>query len=153
MAFRKEMFQKHGGFRTDLDRVGSNLISGGDTEFGSRLLAAGEKLRYVPSALLYHPVAPNRMQKAYFLRWHFDGGRGAIRQFGIDSNVRYCVWGIPLYLLRRLSVWTFRWMVSLRASPRFECKLKVWSLCGQIAECYRRSLSVNRQESLGRASV
>ena len=68
MAFRKEMFQKYGGFRTDLDRVGGNLMSGGDTEFGLRLLTAGEKLRYEPAALLHHPVTPDRMQKKYFLR-------------------------------------------------------------------------------------
>jgi glycosyltransferase involved in cell wall biosynthesis len=151
MAFRKEMFRKYGAFRTDLDRVGSNLVSGGDTEFGCRLLAAGEQLRYEPSALVYHPVTPDRMLKDYFLRWHFDGGRGTIRQFGIDPNTRYCVWGIPLYLFRRLGVWTLRWMLTVGASPRFECKLKVWTLYGQMVECHRRSLSPNRQESLGSA--
>src|SRR4051794_20343519 len=40
MAFRKEMFEKHGGFRTDLDRCGAGMLSNGDTEFGHRLLNA-----------------------------------------------------------------------------------------------------------------
>ena len=40
MAFRKEMFEKYGGFRTDLGRCGDSLIGNEDTEFGRRLMAA-----------------------------------------------------------------------------------------------------------------
>ena len=42
MAFRKEMFEKHGGFRTDLGPRPGSQIRGEDTEFGRRLLDAGE---------------------------------------------------------------------------------------------------------------
>ncbi len=145
MAFRKEMFEKYGGFRTDLDRVGSNLMSGGDTEFGSRLLAGGERLRYEPSALVHHPVTKDRMQKRYFLRWHFDNGRGAIRQFGVPPETKYYLSGIPLYLFRRLAVWTLRWLATVDSNRRFECKLRVWGNGGRIAECYRRPIAANRQ--------
>jgi len=132
-----------GGFRTDLDRVGNNLMSGGDTEFGSRLLKAGERLRYEPSAVVYHPVTKDRMQKRYFLRWRFDKGRGNIRQYGVKSNTKNYFYGIPLYLFRGVSVWTLRWMVAVDPSSRFESKLKVWGISGQIAECYRQSLDAN----------
>ena len=54
MAFQKKVFEKHGGFRLDLGpRPGSELRNE-DTEFGRRLLAAGERLRYEPSATVYH---------------------------------------------------------------------------------------------------
>jgi glycosyltransferase involved in cell wall biosynthesis len=72
MAFRKEMFEKYGGFRTDLGPRPGGEIRNEDTEFGSRLLAAGERLRYQASAIVYHPVAENRMQKDYFLTWWYD---------------------------------------------------------------------------------
>ena len=57
MAFRKEVFEKYGGFRTDLGRSGNNLISNEDTEFGRRLFSAGLRLRYEPGQL---PITRSR---------------------------------------------------------------------------------------------
>ena len=48
MAFRREVFEKYGGFRVDLGRSGSNLQGREDVEFANRLLARGERLRYEP---------------------------------------------------------------------------------------------------------
>ncbi len=75
MAFRKKMFSKHGDFRTDLGPRPGSEIRNEDTEFGLRLLAAGEKLRYEPSAVVYHAVPKTRLQKRYFLKWWFDKAR------------------------------------------------------------------------------
>ena len=75
MAFQKKMFEKHGGFRLDLGpRPGSELRNE-DTEFGRRLLAAGERLRYEPSAKVYHRVPEERLTTGYFLKFCFDHGR------------------------------------------------------------------------------
>src|SRR5712664_1316562 len=48
MAFRKAVFEKYGGFRSDLGpRAGSqDPQKSEDAEFGRRLLLAGERLRY-----------------------------------------------------------------------------------------------------------
>ena len=138
MAFRKEMFEKHGGFRTDLGPRPGSEIRNEDTEFGARLLAKGERIRYEPSAVVYHAVSEDRVQKKYYLDWWFDKGRADIRQFGIPRNA-WCVLGIPLYLFRRFAVWTLRWMVSLDPARRFHSKLAVWAKAGEIVECYRRS--------------
>jgi glucosyl-dolichyl phosphate glucuronosyltransferase len=138
MAFRKEMFEKHGSFRTDLGPRPGSEIRNEDTEFGARLLAEGERIRYEPSAVVYHAVSEDRVQKKYYLDWWFDKGRADIRQFGISPNA-WCVFGIPLYLFRRLSVWTLRWMVTLNLPRRFHSKLAVWTKAGEIVECYRRS--------------
>jgi glycosyltransferase involved in cell wall biosynthesis len=140
MAFRKEVFSKHGYFRTDLGpQPGSgNPQKSEDSEFGQRLLAAGERLRYEPSAVVYHGIPPNRIQKKYFLDWWFDKERSDIRAFGISGNTRWFVVGVPFYLFRRLLRWTVQWMISVKPSQRFACKLKVWSLAGAILECYRR---------------
>jgi glycosyltransferase involved in cell wall biosynthesis len=139
MAFRKEVFSKHSNFRTDLGpQPGSgNPQKSEDSEFGQRLLAAGERLRYEPSAVVYHGIPPNRIKKKYFLDWWFDKERSDIRAFGIPVDTRWFVAGVPLYLFRRLLRWTFQWMISVRPSQRFSCKLKVWSVAGTILECYR----------------
>jgi glycosyltransferase involved in cell wall biosynthesis len=137
MAFRREIFEKYGGFRTDLGPRPGSEIRNEDTEFGSRLLAQGERVRYEPSAVVYHAVSENRVQKKYYLDWWFDKGRADIRQLGIPSNA-WCVLGIPIYLLRRVAVWTLRWMVTLDSPRRFHSKLAVWGKTGEIVECYRR---------------
>ena len=138
MAFRREMFEKHGVFRTDLGPRPGSEIRNEDTEFGARLLAEGERIRYEPSAVVYHAVSEERVQKKYYLDWWFDKGRADIRQFGISRNA-WSVLGIPLYLFRRLVVRTLRWMVTLDSARRFHSKLAVWGKAGEIAECYRRS--------------
>jgi glycosyltransferase involved in cell wall biosynthesis len=139
MAFQRRMFEKYNGFRTDLGPRPGSEIRNEDTEFGQRLLNAGERLRYEPSAVVYHSVAPNRLQKKYFLAWWFDKARADIREFGIPADTKWFIAGIPLFLFRRLAVWTLRWMVALRASKRFSCKLKVWGRVGEIKECYSLS--------------
>lgn len=144
MAFQRKAFEKYGGFRTDLGPQPGSEIRSEDSEFGHRLLAAGEQLRYEPSAIVYHSVPQNRIQKPYFLAWRFDKGRAKIRQFGIPTETRWLVAGIPLYLFRRFAVWTVRWMIAIEPSRRFSNKLKTWSVAGQILECYRRSTLARR---------
>jgi glucosyl-dolichyl phosphate glucuronosyltransferase len=139
MAFRREMFDKYGLFRTDLGPRPGSEIRSEDTEFGSRLLAAGERLRYEPSALVYHAVPPNRLRKEYFLAWWFDKARADIREFGVPPETEWYVAGIPLYLFRRVVVWTLRWLVTFESSRRFSCKLIAWGRAGEIVECYRQS--------------
>jgi glycosyltransferase involved in cell wall biosynthesis len=136
MAFRKEVFEKHGGFRTDLGPRPGSEIRNEDTEFGSRLLTAGEPLRYEPSAVVYHLVPESRVQRKYFLDWWFDKGRADVIQFGIPPG-SWCVAGIPLYLFRRIAVWSVRWIVEVSPRPRFEYKLKVWGKVGEVLESYR----------------
>ena len=137
MAYRKSIVEKYGGFRVDLGpRAGSlNVQKSEDSEFGTRLLEAGERLRYEPSAVLYHAVPQNRIQKSYFLRWWFDKARSDIRGFGIEPNTHWFIGGIPLYLFRRLIVWTIRWSLTFKPSTRFGSKIKVWGIAGMILEC------------------
>ena len=144
MAFQKKMFEKYGGFRTDLDRCGGGMLSNGDTEFGRRLLMGGERLRYEPSAVVNHPVTADRAQKRYVLAWEFGKGRADIRELGVAPGTKWFAYGIPLYMLRRLTVWTLRWMVMIKPSRRFSCKRRVWYLAGAIVECYERSRHANK---------
>jgi glycosyltransferase involved in cell wall biosynthesis len=137
MAFHKAMFLKYGGFRTDLGPQPGSEIRNEDAEFGSRLLAGSERFWYEPSAVVYHSIPPSRMQKAYFQTWWFDKARADVRQDGISKDARWYVAGIPIYLFRRLAVWTLKWIFSVKPRSRFSCKLSVWRVMGAIAECYR----------------
>ncbi|PYU17266.1 MAG: hypothetical protein DMG37_00420 [Acidobacteria bacterium] len=139
MAFRREMFEKYGNFRIDLGpRPGSELRNE-DTEFGERLLAAGERLRYEPSAIVFHPVTETRLKKEYFLAWWLNKGEANIRQFGARPCTRYRIAGIPLYLLRRFAKWTLKWIISSDPAERFSNKLSAWENLGEIRECYREA--------------
>jgi glycosyltransferase involved in cell wall biosynthesis len=139
MAFHRSMFEKYGGFRVDLGpgTADGNPQKSEDSEFGHRLIGAGERLRFEPLAVVYHAVPPSRLEKSYFLDWWFDKSRADIRIFGIPADVRWAVAGIPLYKVRRLVIWTLRWLLALERRRRFGAKLRVWSLAAEIVECYR----------------
>jgi glycosyltransferase involved in cell wall biosynthesis len=130
MAFRKKMFEKYGGFRTDLGPSTNCEIlrPSEDTEFGRRLLAGGERLWYEPSAIVYHPVSEKRIQKKYFLDWWFDYGRADARLFEIPR----------LHLLGSLLAWMLRWMRAREPRQRFHHKLVVWEKVGRVIELYRQ---------------
>lgn len=139
MAFRKEVFDRYGLFRADLGRTGHNLLGNEDIEFGRRLLAAGQRLRYEPAAVTYHPVSETRVRREYFLGWWFNKGRSDVIEFGIDPNVKH-LFGIPLGLFRPAAVELVRWAIAIEPSRRFVSKLKVWTYAGLAFESRRQLL-------------
>jgi glycosyltransferase involved in cell wall biosynthesis len=145
MAFRKEMFEKYGGFRTDLGPQPGSEIRGEDSEFGARLLSAGERLLYEPSAVVYHPVADNRIQKKYFLTWWFDKGRANIRQSGVGSEANLHFPEISLHRVSRLVIAGLRWILTFERRARFSRKIDAWEQFGELSECYRQSLSARQR--------
>ncbi len=146
MAFRKEAFTRYGGFRTDLGRTGEKLLSNEDIEFGRRLLIAGQRLRYEPSALTYHPVEEVRVRKEYFLAWWFNKGRSDVLETGFESDNSKCLLGIPLRLFRDVLVEAARWLVTLKPSERFVCKLKIWAYAGQAFESYNHMVDDRQKQ-------
>lgn len=143
MAFRKAIFEKYGAFRTDLGPgLGPETPRPNeDTELGRRLIAAGERLRYEPKAVVYHPVLPGRIRKEYFLSWWFDHGRASI----VERGDRPAMHGIPwdyLSLFHRVMAIL---MLSLRGifaggkRERFHCKCLIWEQTGMMVELFRRS--------------
>jgi len=137
MAFRKEVFERVGGFRTDLGRVGNNLLSNEDTEFGRRIFAAGMRIRWVRSAITYHQIDERRINRRYFLRWWFHKGASDIREYGY-LNRSAKLFGVPLRLFRDASIEAIRWVISTSPAQRFICLLKIWTYAGEAYECYRQ---------------
>jgi glycosyltransferase involved in cell wall biosynthesis len=146
MAFRKQMFEKYGGFRIDLSRCAGNTMSNEDTEFGRRLMKAGERLRYEPSAVVRHPVPVDRVTKKYFLAFWFDYGRAFVREWGPKPTVL----GIPRPYLNILKLGTVvmaqkvgQWVLSFNPQRRFYHKCRVWMIAGQIREYYRYARGID----------
>src|SRR5437588_8068533 len=73
-AVRRSDFERLGGFRLGLDRIGGSLVSNGDTEFFRRLRAAGGRMRYEPAASVQHCVPADRITVDYFIKRHYAQG-------------------------------------------------------------------------------
>lgn len=139
MAFRKSAFEKYGLFRVDLGPSPNSEIRNEDSEFARRLFAAGEHIYYQPYAVVYHPVAEERLTKRYFLTWWFDKGRSQIRESGVPADGKWMIRGIPLYLVRRWLRWFVDWLLKIEERERFDSKLKVWFNAGLIVECSKQA--------------
>jgi glucosyl-dolichyl phosphate glucuronosyltransferase len=136
MAYRKDAFERYGGFRVDLGRSGNNLQCREDIEFANRLLAAGERLWYEPRAVVRAIVPESRMEKSYALRWWYWYGRSEVADLG-PPETRWRIRGVPLFLIRRLARWTLQWLISLGASRRFAAQRTVWYLFGIAMGCHK----------------
>ena len=153
MAFPRRAFEQYGGFRVDLGPSPHNEIRNEDSEFARRLLRAGERLCYVPAAVVYHPVTEDRLTKRYFLAWWFDKGRSEIRESGIPPGAGWMIRGIPLGMVRKFVRWAIQWSITINPQRRFECKLKAWFNAGAITEChssFRSSSAVSGAAVAGR---
>jgi glucosyl-dolichyl phosphate glucuronosyltransferase len=73
-AVRRTDFDRVGGFRPGLDRIGRSLVSNGDTDFFRRLRATGARLRYEPGADVIHVVPASRLTVRFFARRHWAQG-------------------------------------------------------------------------------
>jgi glycosyltransferase involved in cell wall biosynthesis len=152
MAFRREIFNKYGAFRTDLGRAGTSMISNEDTEFGRRLLGAGEPLRYEPSAITYHPVDEARLRREYFLTWWFNKGRSDIRETsGERSGVRFL--GVPPRLIGSIASQLVQWTVAADASQRFSRQVDLWNCAGQALEFHSQWRAAKRDGLKGHANL
>jgi glycosyltransferase involved in cell wall biosynthesis len=136
MAFRKDVFKKHGVFRTDLGPTGRRLMRGEDTEFCQRIIDSGENIVYVPDAIVYHPVDEKRLQKRYFQSWYYEYGRMIVRRDPpATETVRW--FGVPRYILRELAGAALTWATAFEPKKRFFHKLECYQRFGQIAELRR----------------
>jgi glycosyltransferase involved in cell wall biosynthesis len=150
MAFHKDMFAKYGDFRPDLGPQPGSEIRCEDNEFGLRLHAAGERVGYDPSAIVYHPIHESRLTKEYFLAWWYDFGKGSVREMGGQLPP---IEGYPASRFPRVwfVIWlmesTLRWMLSRSPAKRFYHKVAVWEKAGALIESYRRPLPVVRVDT------
>jgi hypothetical protein len=91
---------------------------------------------YAPEAIVYHPVAAERLKKSYFRAWYFQAGRASFRIEGAPQEARR-YWGIPRFLFRQCASNAVRWWLSAAANKRFYYELQTRRVAGMIAEARR----------------
>jgi glycosyltransferase involved in cell wall biosynthesis len=82
LALRRDALDRIGGFSTLYPRCQ-------DHELQMRLWRAGEHIVYVPEVVVYSPIDPERLTKAYHRRWHSAHGwwmGGLQLEESIDGN-------------------------------------------------------------------
>ena len=85
-GFLRETFELFGAFREDLGVVGSNPMSGEDTELYARIIARGGVMGFVPRARVHHLIGPERMTRRYLRRKSFAFGFGSAIAGGRTHN-------------------------------------------------------------------
>jgi len=86
VGFTRECFQRFGLFREDLGVVGSNPMSGEDTELFDRIISGGGRIGIAPRAVVHHLIGRERMTRAYFRRKSFAFGVGSAFAGGRSHN-------------------------------------------------------------------
>ena len=129
-AWRREVFERHGGFRSELGPAGAASPLGEDTELGLRMIARGEEVRFAPAARIRHPVAKERLTRRYFLDWYYDSGRFEPYRPGRPEAA--LIGGVPRYLYRELLTVAVKWLTALSPKRRFFYKLRTWQTTGSI---------------------
>ena len=94
MAFRKEVFNVAGKFKTEVGRYGKRLLGSEETELCLRLkkVKPDVKIIYDPSAIVYHRVPENRIKLSYALRRaYYEGYSKAIlsKEYAIKTEMKY----------------------------------------------------------------
>ena len=101
MAVRASVVQRVGGFRTDLGKLEGTLRTGEDHEFYLRLVHAGHRGTYEPSAVVRHRVGSERLVRSYFRRWFYQNGHDvALLEQSYRSAVRRWL-DVPRHLWRQ----------------------------------------------------
>jgi len=77
-AFPRWVFTRFGGFKTELDRQGSALFGGGDSDMIRRVRAKGLEAWFVPGAKVLHQIPASRLTLKYALRHAFDSARSRV---------------------------------------------------------------------------
>jgi len=73
-ALTKTMWRELGGFFAGVDRKGTSLVSGGETEFFLAAERRGMQILYEPRAAVLHRFAADRLTLDYFERRAFGQG-------------------------------------------------------------------------------
>jgi GT2 family glycosyltransferase len=126
MVFARKVFDRIGFFDPNYGRKGSIDFGGEEYELFTRFLASGGKGMYIPSAIVYHVIGPEKLQKQYFRKLHLRAGE----QKALNESAEYkrTLYGIPLFIFSQL----FRSIVKYILKPTMRMQMNVWWIIGFI---------------------
>jgi GT2 family glycosyltransferase len=133
IAFRREVFDRIGGFSGDFPR-------GQDLEFIVRLWRVNGRGMYSPDVVVRHHIPAERMTKAYHRMWHTREGdiRSRIRFreiFDADGRIireapeSPTLFGVPAFIYRDLMVESSSWLAAIARRDeglmfQHECRIR-----------------------------
>lgn len=142
MAFRRNVFEKVGGFDTSRGRKGNVLASGEDGELFERILAAGFKAVFLGQSRVHHKVESFRLTKRYFRRWRFQTSRNIAQSKDMTGERRLL--NIPLYVFPQFLRAVARMLWGHVTQPRdeaFNREMVVCHFLGLMQGLYRSRAS------------
>ncbi|MEG2613735.1 MAG: glycosyltransferase family 2 protein [Alistipes sp.] len=104
MALRRSAIDRYGDFDPTLGRTGTKLIGGEESDLFERLARAGERCYYVPNAIMWHIIPPEKLTKAYFTRLCYNIGvsqraRAVMNHRLSKTRLLECLkWGVTLVI-------------------------------------------------------
>lgn len=120
MALRRSAAVTCGGFDPSLGRVGKMLVGGEENDLFERLMRAGQTCWYVPGAVMWHIIPPEKLTEGYFRRLCYNVGvsqrlRAAIYKRYPKTVVLECMkWGATLLLCLTMPPCKSVWLLRMR---------------------------------------
>jgi glycosyltransferase involved in cell wall biosynthesis len=132
MAFRREVFEEFGLFKTSLGHRGRRFYGQEEVEFIHRLLLKGLRVGYDPSVVVHHRLGASRLRKSFFVRRYFDHACGQARHMPSGSEAE--VLGVRPWRFRHLLRSAGEALVhtALRRSDAFTLQLALALEAGTI---------------------
>jgi len=149
VAFRREFFERVGGFLPSLGRSQGRTLLGQELpELLRRARSTGSRGLYVPAMRVRHYVPAGRLTRAYFRRWWF--GKGVCRarvdalhpitELGLDLRHVPHVFGVPRFMYRDALRSALRWLsacVSGDARERALHEMRLAYFAGYVSGAER----------------
>ena len=120
MALRRSTVQRYGAFDPSLGRVGRMLIGGEENDFFERLMRGGETCWYVPGAVMWHIIPPEKLTESYFRRLCYNVGvsqrlrAGMYRRYPKTLLFESLKWGATLLLSLTMPPRKSLWLIRMR---------------------------------------
>ncbi|WP_256863633.1 glycosyltransferase [Paenibacillus sp. RU5A] len=136
VSFRKSVFKQIEPFRTDLGRIGNNLLSGEESDLIERI-RVHYKVYYNPYAIVEHKIAKSRLNKRWLLRRVYWQGISDATQHHKST------WGIlkHLFIISLASVYILVSMNNVKKVTRGMAKISYRN--GSIVGSFRKSKGMN----------
>ena len=139
MAVRSAVVRRIGGLRHDLGKLSGTLRTGEDHEFYLRMIAAGYRGVYEPSALVRHFVPRERLERSYFRRWLYQNGQDVARLEAEHTGGVRRLLGVPRYLWRQAASDTVSMLKSGMAGDsrgRFAASTRLIWFSGYVRDAW-----------------
>jgi glycosyltransferase involved in cell wall biosynthesis len=138
MAVRAATMARLGGLRTDLGKLAGSLRTGEDHEFFLRMLRAGCRGVYEPTAIVGHVVPAERLVRKYCRRWLFQNGSDVARIDRVHTRLPFLL-GVPRHLWRALIKdvgMGARAALSANEAQRFASLVRMLWFAGYLREAW-----------------